>query len=199
MEILKKENIYFDASCVAEEQFPRQFSISFQEVGNAERSKVRVLFNDQIQVGDVINDNANQNDFYRYHDIFHYSFATLLGWSPCARAMIKRKRKSQPVVDEVEDGARATITEEAISMIIFNKAKRKEYFTNKTKVSKTTLRIIKELTENFEVRTCSTEQWEAAILHSYKIFRLLIENSGGRVEFNLETREMHFSRINYVL
>src|SRR3954469_10207371 len=134
----KRQIDFFDSDCIAEEQIPRQFSVAFKEVGVENKGEIRVVFNDTKQVGDIINDNAYKNDFYRYHDIFHYSFAILLGWSPCTRAMMKRKRKSNELTDEIEDGARAAITEEALSMIIFNEAKRKNYFENATKVSKTT-------------------------------------------------------------
>lgn len=184
---------FFDKDCVAEEQIPRQFTVSFKEVGFGKRDEVRVIFNDNKQVGDIINDNAYENDFYRYHDIFHYSFATLLGWSPCARAMMRKKRKSNESLDEIEDGARAAITEEALSMIIFNEAKRKNYFETISKVSRTTLRIIKEMTENFEVNVRSTKEWERAILKAYEIFRLLIAHHGGRVEFNAIEKTISFS------
>ena len=106
---------------------------------------------------------------------------------------MKRKRKSNELLDEIEDGARATITEEALSMIIFNEAKRKNYFEGVTKISKTTLRIIKEMTENFEVNVRTTNEWEHAILKSYEIFRYLIDNNGGRVEFDLVKREIIYN------
>ncbi|MES2458192.1 MAG: nucleotide pyrophosphohydrolase [Bacteroidota bacterium] len=192
----KKQNSYFDAGCKPEEQIPRSFSVSFYEVGNGIREEVRVVLNDDEQIGDVINDNAYSNDFYRYHDIFHYTFATLLGWSPCTRAMMKRKRKSDVLLDEIEDGARATITEEALSMVIFNEAKRKKYFEGASKVSRTTLRIVKEMTENFEVNARTSKEWEKAILKAYDMFRLLINNGGGRVNFNLLTKEIDYLAIN---
>jgi hypothetical protein len=185
-----KSNIFFDVNCVQEEQIPRHFSVTFIEEGSGERGEVRILLNNSKQLGDVINDNAYKNDFYRYHDIFHYSFAALLGWSPCARAMMKRKRKSNYLLDEIEDGARATITEEAISMIIFNEAKRKNYFKDADKVSRTTLRIIKEMTENFEVKNRTSQEWQHAILKAYEAFRFLIENKGGTVKFDFLNRQL---------
>ena len=187
---------FFDTHCVIEEQIPRQFTVSFEEVGDEKKGEVRVVFNDSKQLGDIINDNAHQNDFYRYHDIFHYSFATLLGWSPCTRAMMRKKRKSNQTLDEIEDGARATITEEALSMIIFNEAKRKNYFKGASKVSRTTLRFIKEMTENFEVKVRSTKEWEKAILKAYKIFSLLIKHRGGRVEFDAVKKVISYSTIS---
>lgn len=191
----KRQIDFFDSDCIAEEQIPRQFSVSFKEVGVGRKGEIRVVFNDTKQLGDIINDNAHENDFYRYHDIFHYSFATLLGWSPCARTMMRKKRKSNEVLDEVEDGARAAITEEAISMIIFNEAKRKKYFEGVTKVSRTTLRFIKEMTENFEVKVRSSKEWENAILKSYEIFRKLIANGGGRVEFDAVQKQIFYSSL----
>ncbi len=182
----------FDDDCIVEEQIPRTFQVSFKEVGVGQKNEVRVIFNNSYQVGDIISDNSYTNDFYRYHDVFHYSFAALLGWSPCTRAMMKKKRKSNPLIDEIEDGARAAITEEAISMIIFNEAKRKNYFKGKSKVSKTTLKIIKEMTENFEVRARSSEEWEFAILKSYDVFRFLIKNYGGIVEFDTRTKQVNY-------
>ena len=183
---------FFDKDCIAEEQIPRQFTVSFKEVGIGKRGEVIVVLDDRKQLGDTINDNAYQNDFYRYHDIFHYSFATLLGWSPCARAMMQKKRKSNQILDEVEDGARATITEEAISMIIYNEAKRKNYFEGAIKVSRTTLRIIKEMTENFEVNVRSPKEWERAVLKAYEIFRMLIKHHGGKVEFDAVKKEISY-------
>lgn len=187
-----KNTFFFDEDCRPEEQIPRSFSISFKEVGIGNKGEVRVLFNNSKQVGDIINDNAYQNDFYRYHDIFHYSFAALLGWSPCTRAMMQRKRKSNELLDEIEDGARATITEEALSMVIFNEAKRRNYFKNATKVSAITLRIIKEMTENFEVNIRTSNEWEQSILKAYEVFRFLIENKGGIVEFDMLNREIKY-------
>lgn len=189
----KKSNYqFFDGNCKAEEQIPRFFMISFEEVGNSDKGEVRVIFNNERQLGDIINDNAYKNDFYRYHDIFHYAFAALLGWSPCTRAMMKRKRKSDKLLDEIEDGAKATITEEALSMIIFNEAKRKNYFKDASRISRTTLRIIKEMTDNFEVNVRTTKEWEQAILKSYEIFRFLVENKGGTVEFDMQNKKVNY-------
>lgn len=191
-----KEDLFFDSTLAEFEQIPRNFTVAFSEVGSNDRAQVRVVVNDSKQLGDIINDNAYKNDFYRYHDIFHYSFATLLGWSPCTRAMMKCKRKSNQSLDEIEDGARAAITEEALSMIIFNEAKRKDFFKNTQKISKTTLRIIKEMTENFEVNVRTTKEWRFAILKAYEVFRLLVENKGGKVEFDANERRIRYSRLN---
>lgn len=190
-----KSEEFFDGTFIEAEQLPRQFAVTFKEVGIGSKGEVRVIFNDSKQLGDIINDNAYTNDYYRYHDIFHYTFATLLGWSPCARVMMKRKRKSNETVDEIEDGARAVITEEALSMVIFNEAKKKDYFAGAGRVSKTTLRIIREMTENFEVRVRTLKEWENSILKAYEIFRFLIANNGGRVEFDAVKKEINYTKL----
>ncbi|MCL6216919.1 nucleotide pyrophosphohydrolase [Zunongwangia pacifica] len=183
---------FFDEDNIPSEQLPRTFQMSFKEVGVGQKNEVIVVLNNTKRIGDIINDNSYENDFYRYHDIFHYSFAALLGWSPCTRAMMRRKRKSNPQVDEIEDGARAKITEEAISMIVYNEAKGKNFFKNKNKVSKTTLKIIKGMTENFEVRVRTAKEWENAILKAYKAFRFLIANKGGIIEFDSIHKELKY-------
>ncbi len=192
----KNNSQFFDEGCSPEEQIPRHFTVSFEEIGTGDKGEVRVVFNNEKQLGDIINDNAYKNDFYRYHDIFHYSFAALLGWSPCTRAMMKRKRKSNELLDEIEDGARATITEEALSMIIFNEAKRKNYFKDVAKVSRTTLKFIKEMTENFEVNVRTTKEWKQAIIKAYEVFRFLIDNKGGIVEFDTLNKKINYTSLN---
>jgi len=192
---MKDSCILFDSNYKETEQLPRSFTACFESIEVDDKWKTRVLVNG-TQFGDIIDDNSKISDFYRFHDVFHFTFAALLGWSPCTRVLMKRKRKSNQLVDVVEDGARATITEEALSMIIFNEAKRKNYFENIAKVSKTTLRIIKEMTENFEVTIRTAKEWEQAILKAYEVFRFLINNKGGRVEFNSLKREINYSSLN---
>src|SRR5688572_32469436 len=144
----------FDSNFDEMEQLPRRFTVNFDSVRVGLKTKTRVSING-IQMGDFIDNNSKENDGYRFHDVFHYTFATMLGWSPCTRAMIKRKRKSDPIIDEIEDGARATITEESISLIIFNKAKKNNFFKEQTKLSPSLLNQIKEMTASFEVNNRS--------------------------------------------
>lgn len=181
----------FDSLFCIDEQLPRKFSVKFKEVETPGFPQVRVHVNDS-QAGDIVNDNAYDNDNYRYHDIFHYSFCTLLGWSPCTRAMLRRKRKSNTLIDQIEDGARAAITEEAISLMIFTEAKRNRFFQNKKKVNKTILRIVKQMTETLEVKARTIDDWEKAILKSYEIFRLLVKNKGGTVDFDMTRKSIEY-------
>lgn len=180
-------NYFFDSEYDEKEQLPRKFTVNFKAVEIGSKMKIVVSMNG-IQVGDFIDDNSKENDFYRFHDVFHYTFATILGWSPCTRAMMKRKRKSNSAIDEFEDGARATITEESISLIIFNKAKQKNLFKKESKVSTSLLNQIKELTTPFEVTIRSKKDWEKAILKGYSLFHELIKNNGGKIHFDMLRR-----------
>ncbi len=192
---MKTNKQYLDSDFDEMEQLPRKFTVYFSTIKSGAKLKTRVSING-MQVGDVIDDNSKEDDAYRFHDVFHYTFATMLGWSPCTRAMMKRKRKSDPVIDEIEDGARATITEEALSLIIFNEAKNKNYFEDVSKISKSTLRIIKEMTEHFEVKIRTSKEWERAILKGYEVFRLLSNHNGGKVDFDTTKKEISFSSLN---
>jgi hypothetical protein len=46
-----------------------------------------------LNVGDPLTDNSHRPDGYRFHDVFHMSYAVHLGWSPVLRALLKLKRK----------------------------------------------------------------------------------------------------------
>ena len=165
------------------ETIPDEFVVDFVEITEKQYPQVKISVSN-LQAGDIINDNSYIDDGYRYHDVFHYTFATLLGWSPCTRAMLKRKRKSNQLVDRVEDGARAIITEEAISLMLFNTAKQNDFYSNINKVDPALLELVKLMTNPFEVRDKTTEEWESAILKGYALFRKLVKNKGGRITFN---------------
>lgn len=180
-------------SQINSEQLPVIFTAFFQEVNTEKGASVRISIDDE-QFGDLVNDNAYENDNYRYHDIFHLTFATLLRWSPCTRSMMKRKRKSKPIIDEVEDGARAAITEEAISLILFSEAKKKRFFKDDQTVDPVLLDIIKSMTDSFEVKDRTRDEWEQAIMLGYKMFCLLVQNKGGKVQFDAKNQTVEYCR-----
>ena len=84
------------------------------DIEGDDRQSIRVLING-VPFGEELTDNAYDHDGYRFHDIFHFAYAAVLGWSPITRALLRRKRKSRPLVDEVEDGGRAAVIEEGIA------------------------------------------------------------------------------------
>ena len=104
---------------------------------------------------------------------------------------MKRKRKGNSDVDKIEDGARATITEEAISLILFNDAKKKNFYEDQ-KISKSLIKQIRDITEIFEVRDKTEEEWEDAITKAYELFRKLKDNRGGKIVFDMLAKSAEY-------
>ena len=103
------------------QQLPRTFEVKFLTVG---QGRSRMYFEGR-QLGDDLTDNYYEDDGYRFHDVLHLANVAHLGWSPVLRSLMKRKRKDDmnPQLDEVEDGARAKIVEEAILKAIHSEGK----------------------------------------------------------------------------
>ena len=107
-----------DDGCSSSQQFPRQFEVAFVTISKG-RSR---MYLDGRRLGDDLTDNAYDDDGYRFHDVMHLANAAKLGWSPVLRDLMRRKRKANPLIDEVEDGARARIVEEAIEKLSTRRA-----------------------------------------------------------------------------
>jgi MazG C-terminal domain len=182
----------FDEDYPAVDQIPRTFTVNFLERRRGKRIEVLLRYNG-ITIGDRITDNIGDPDGYRYHDIFHIAHAVFLGWSPVLRALLRCKRKSNPTVDENEDGARAVILEEAIAAIVFSRAKEMSYFKDAKQIDYDLLKNIQEFIRGYEVEHVPLWQWEKAILDGYKIFRLLKSGSGGRVAWDLRSRTLSWT------
>jgi hypothetical protein len=145
--------------------------------------------------GDTLTDNAHVDDGYRFHDCFHLTLATVLGWSPVLRKLLACKRKSDPAIDEVEDGARAKITEEAVSAVVYGFAKDYSMFDGATGVEYELLRTIRMMTRQFEVRDRTPHEWETAILQGFRAWRSLIEHDGGRLICDADRASVEFARV----
>lgn len=174
-----------DASCREEERFPRRFIAEFRPTVENGAHNVRV-FIEGVQMGDPLTDNAYEADGYRFHDVFHLACAAVLGWSPVVRRLLGKKRKSQPQVDEVEDGGRAIAIEEGISALVFAYAKDHKWFEGVSSVDYDLLKAIRIMTSSLEVSVCTTGEWERAILSAYNAWKQLERNQGGRVELDLD-------------
>lgn len=183
----------FDQSYPLGEQLPRSLRIEFRL--DAETGRSQMLIEDS-PAGDALTDNVREADYYRFHDVFHLSFMTFLGWSPVMRSLMQRKRKSDPAVDENEDGARAAITEEAISAIIFNMAEDNDFFRDIRSIPFSLLKTVAGLTDKFEVRDCTLKQWQQAIWHACQVYRDLVTNSGGIVELDADEPRLEYIAAN---
>lgn len=193
-EILNKNQKKIDAlyiskksksnSSIQIEKLPTNLEVGFIDAGKNRLLLLIKLENGEfLQIGDTIDDNSHDDDDYRYHDVFHFSYLAYLDWSPVLRSLFRRKRKSIPVIDRVEDGARAAILEEAISAIVFERAKKdSKYFEGSKKVDFELLDIIKGMTVGLEVGSVHHKNWEKAIIEGFKVFRKLKESNGGIVQ-----------------
>jgi len=112
----------------------------------------------------------------------------MLGWSPVLRANLKRKRKSNPKIDEVEDGGRAIAIEEGISALIFANAEKHSWFEGVNTLDWTVLRTCHEMTASLEVGIRSLYEWEQAILKGYMAWRGIVKHRGGRINCDMRNR-----------
>ena len=185
-----KVNI-FDRGYPLDEQIPRKFIVSFLEKPLRKGIQVRVSIND-VAIGDALTDNAHKDDGYRFHDVFHLAYAAALGWSPVTRALLKRKRKSNDKVDEVEDGARAAIVEEAVSILVFNQAPQRGWYRDKSSIDIGLLKAIRRIVDGLEVRACTAKQWQSAIHQGDTVFEQLKRNGGGTVTVDLDHQSLSY-------
>lgn len=182
----------FDGDAPLEQRFPRQFEVSFIEQSIGGRVVTEIFVGD-VAIGDRLTDNSYSDDGYRYHDVFHLSYATVLGWSPVIRKIAKAwKRKYLAKVDEVEDGGRAQVVDEAIAALVFAYASNHGYLEHVSTIDFGLLQTIRLLTRGFEVDRVGLGEWERAILLGFSTWRQLVENRGGRVQVDLDARTMTY-------
>ena len=165
----------FDRDCEPDEQLPDQFR--FHVVQRAS-GKAHMSLNG-VFVGDPLLDNVAQPDGYRFHDVFHLANAAVLHWSPVVRALLKRKRKSNPKVDNTQDSGRAIVVEEGLATWLFQRAGPLGYFENIDSVPYGILKTIQEFVAPYEVSACPPSAWERAILQGYRAFRELRSKERG--------------------
>ena len=172
----------FDEDFLEVERLPRQIDVSIQEETPG-RVVTRI---NGVQFGDPLRDNHYEDDGYRFHDVFHVAYAAVLGWSPTLRGLLRLKRKSDPKVDEVEDGGRAIVIEEGISAMVFSYAERRNFLEGAEGVNYDLLRNIKDMTSHLEVSARTEGEWERAIMTGFDIWRHVKANGKGKIYADLE-------------
>lgn len=183
------------------EQFPRSFEIAFVTV---DKGRSRMYLNGR-RLGNELTDNSRDDDGYRFHDVMHLANATKLSWSPVLRGLMGRKRKSNPETDEVEDGARAQIVEEAVIKAIHSEGTRLaalqgrtssdtsvHLFSNHTEITFRFLKFIHNLVGDLEVEKNRYWEWEEAIVEGHKVFHQLRCEGQGTVTVDLVGRSISF-------
>jgi NTP pyrophosphatase (non-canonical NTP hydrolase) len=185
------------------EQFPRRFSIDFIPADK----ETSVMLINGMRVGDPLRDNAYQPedktsgtiDGYRFHDCVHWAFVAVLGWSPVMRGLMKRKRKSNKVKDDAEDGARAQIVDEMVVKLAHAYASnidRQKLLAGRDRVDMDLLKLVQLITLGLEVQNNKLWEWERAILLGFSIFDRLRRERQGRLTLDLIKRTATFTKVS---
>lgn len=183
------------------ERFPRYMRIGVVSIGSG---RARMYWEGK-RLGDDLTDNSAIDDGYRFHDVMHLANIAKLGWSPVFRKLMDRKRKSDPKIDEVQDGARAGIVEEALIKAIHSEGLRQAKqrtpncgpeqlrpFLNESEISNRFLDFIKSLVAGLEVENNQSWEWIETIVEGYDIFRQIREEKQGTITLDLDARSITF-------
>jgi hypothetical protein len=181
----------FDTASPIEEQLPRSFIADLREVGDHSKKRLAIYIDGQ-RCGSTLTDNSYKGDDYRLHDIIHLAFAAILGWSPVLRALLGRKRKSSPQLDEVEDGGRAIAIEEGLAALIFNYASQHSFLSGVKTLDWPLLRTCHEMTAHLEVSSRSLNDWEQAILKAFAVWRQARVTGSGFIVADIATGEFTY-------
>ncbi|HLQ07759.1 MAG TPA: hypothetical protein VK128_01745 [Steroidobacteraceae bacterium] len=185
----------FDLGYPASERLPRALVIEISEAQPRRTAAMRILVDGvTFNFGDPLTDNSYDDDGYRYHDVLHLAHLAVLGWSPVLRKLLGRKRRSKRDVDEVEDGARAMIVEEAVVAFVYANAELNGFYEHTKHVDSDMLATVKQMVRPFEVSRCIGREWERAILLGYRMFRRVRAGRGGRLALDLDAKTMHFTK-----
>jgi hypothetical protein len=152
------------------------------------------------QIGDELTDNYYEDDGYRFHDVLHIANAAILGWSPVLRSVLGLKRKYDARIDEVQDGARATIVEEAIVKVVHSEgarltgrpAERMQFFSRRSDITFRFLDLIRTFVLGLEVEKNKYWEWEDAIMEGHRVFYELNKEEQGTVSVDLDARTISF-------
>ena len=178
----------FDLDFPPDERLPQRFEIQIDR----RSSGLSYLRWNGVFIGDALSDNIAGKDDYRYHDVFHLAHAAILHWSPTFRSLIKHKRKSDPRVDDTQDGGRAIVVEEGLTAWIFSRAKHLAFFEGQDRVSFDLLKTVQQFIRGYEIDACPLSLWEKAILRGYEVFRLVRSNRGGIIVGNRDDRTIEY-------
>jgi len=157
-----------------DERIPENLKVRFVKRSSG---KTHIMISD-VFVGDPLDDNVADEDFYRLHDVFHLANAFVLGWSPVIRALLKRKRKSDSIIDSTEDSGRAIVAEEAIVSYIFAQAKRYGWFIDRDRIPLDILKIVRVLSSGYESENIPLWAWNNCFLQGFHAF-LNLKKAGG--------------------
>jgi hypothetical protein len=177
----------FDKGFSNKQQLPRRLAIAMAPILGQPQRVIGVT-DGGATLGNLLGDNAYEDDGYRWHDAIHIAHLAVLGWSPVLRALLGRKRKDVPIVDDVEDGGRAIAIEEGIAAAVFDYASTRRWLEGLRAVDTSLLTGIRNLTRRLEVGAVTLLEWEQTILRAFDCWRGLRANNGGMVMLDLDRR-----------
>ena len=188
----------FDEGFPEHEQLPRKITLDiFEYQPQPEKNSYVMQRCNGIYIGNRLTDNMMRLDDYRFHDVFHYAYTAVLGWSPVTRALFRLKRKSDSRIDEGEDGARAVLIEEGIATWLFGQAKKLQFFENMKPgdLSFDLLKNVRKFVSGYEVESRPLWMWEEAILQGYAAFRFLRKHRGGTVHVDMVNHRLTVEKL----
>jgi NTP pyrophosphatase (non-canonical NTP hydrolase) len=173
-----------------EQRLPRHFRYEFRVTNDANpRVTMRDLSEDCF-LGDPLTDNAYEDNGYRWHDVMHLALGSRLGWSPVWRKLLRKSdlvaRRTRTRVDEVEDGGRAQVIDEAVVACAYAYASRNAFLTSSDSVDWTLLKQIQRLTVGLEVETVTAKEWNDALILGFRVWDQIQRQGGGIVIGDLE-------------
>lgn len=177
------------------EQLPRKAIISFEKVDD---ETIAVYFikpdKQKEMLGNTLRDTTYQKDGWgRYHDGGHICLS-LLGWCLHLRTFLKIKRKSNPIIDEVEDGAQANIADEGVVFALINKVRRDNLeILNIEDVPNELVEYAKLQFFGKELQNTTDYEWKQVFYAMYQVMNTLRKNEGGYVYINLLERMIAYS------
>jgi hypothetical protein len=185
-----------DAGAEPEEHLPRDLYVDVFERKVRGQTYVFQRSNG-LNIGDRLTDNAMTADDYRFHDVFHYAYVAVLSWSPVIRSLFRLKRRSDPRIDDAQDGARAALIEEGVTTWIFGQAIDLDFFANMEHgdMPFDLLKHVRQFVAGYEAEQCPLWLWEEAILQGYAAFRFLREHRRGRIHIDMNNHRLSFEML----
>ncbi len=206
-----------DADYPDTERFPRRLVIRFQQQTDDGRVSVRMTLVDAVPnafpdgpieigrakpqgfqisgpIGDPLTDNSHRADDYRFHDAIHLGFLAVMGWSPNMRQLLGLKRRSDPAVDENEDGARAIFAEEGLAAVLAKRAPLMQQFRTESAIDDDSIEMLTTVLEDLEVSKMPAWLWRRAVVHGFRAMRALAEGPGGFLVVDLDGRSLTYRK-----
>lgn len=135
-----------------------------------------------IQLGAKSQNWSIIDDGFKYHDIFHFTFYSMLGWSPVSKGIFGFDDPSLVY----EEGYRSQILEEAVIAFIIQ-----EYTTNSKIVpSDELLNEIEILLYGFYGNKISKNDWKRAILVAIEIWEIIKVKKDLAIELDLKMKSI---------